>query len=264
MLDHTYKALRTNARNSTTRILLGMTLALAIFRAIGAQAESPACVDRAFETSRFKVCAFDAHTQYVRLAWRDALNSPLRSFARLKPMLGTSEHRVRFAMNAGMFDAQGTPIGLFVENGHKRVSANLQSGTGNFYLKPNGIFWIGRNQIVSIETTEQYVERAREPLWATQSGPMLVIDGALNPQIAPDGPSKYIRNAVGVLDPQTALFVISDDPVSFGRMARFFRDALGCRDALYLDGAVSSLWVPAIDRRDDQYRLGPMVVVLDR
>jgi uncharacterized protein YigE (DUF2233 family) len=93
---------------------------------------------------------------------------------------------------------------------------------------------------------------------------MLVIAGELHPQFQHDGPSRYIRNGVGVRDVRRAYFVISTGAVSFGRFARFFRDELGCRDALFLDGAVSSLWAPSLDRRDDAHEIGPMVVVLDR
>jgi uncharacterized protein YigE (DUF2233 family) len=93
---------------------------------------------------------------------------------------------------------------------------------------------------------------------------MLVIDGALHPQIQNDGPSRYIRNGVGVRDEQTAFFVISSGVVSFGRFARFFRDELNCDDALFLDGSVSSLWAPQMERKDEITDLGPMVVVLSR
>lgn len=92
---------------------------------------------------------------------------------------------------------------------------------------------------------------------------MLVINGAVHPRFATDGESRYIRNGVGVRDPHTAYFVISRDPISFGRFARFFRDGLGCNDALFLDGHVSSLWAPQLNREDRAALLGSMVVVSD-
>ena len=58
----------------------------------------------------------------------------------------------------------------------------------------------------------------------------------------------------------TPLFVITTDVVSFGKLARFFRDRLHAKNALYLDGSVSSLWDPANGRMDDFVELGPMVV----
>ena len=101
-------------------------------------------------------------------------------------------------------------------------------------------------------------------MWATQSGPMLVIEGALHPAIQDDGSSRLIRNGVGVRGARIAVFVISDDPVSFGKFARLFRDDLGCANALFLDGTVSSLWAPELNRKDAVAPLGPMVVALGR
>jgi len=210
------------------------------------------------------VCVADTLHQDIRVVWMDPSGTPLRNFDNLAKALGPSAARVRFAMNAGMFDEQGAPIGLYVEDGAVRVPLNTRSGVGNFYLKPNGVFWVGKDSTVGIDTTEQYAQRSRAPQWATQSGPMLITDGQLNPQIAPDGPSKFVRNGVCIRDAHTAIFAISEEPISFGRMARFFRDDQGCRNALYFDGVVSSLWAPSLSRKDNTHLLGPMIVVLDR
>lgn len=164
-------------------------------------------------------------------------------------------------MNAGMFDTDGAAIGLYVEDSLVRHGLNTANAAGNFYMKPNGVFFIDNTGEPGIETSDIFAGHTTAPLWATQSGPMLVIHGAYNPQISPDGQSKYIRNAVGIRHDGTALFVISDDAVSFGRLARFLRDNLGCDDALYLDGAVSSLWVPSQGREDSRAPLGPILVV---
>ena len=93
---------------------------------------------------------------------------------------------------------------------------------------------------------------------------MLVIDGSLHPKIDPDGPSERIRDAVGVDDKGRALFVISDMPISFGRLARFYRDELKVKNALFLDGTVSSLWDPASGRLDNGFPIGPLIVVEKR
>jgi len=96
---------------------------------------------------------------------------------------------------------------------------------------------------------------------ATQSGPMLVIDGRIHPAFSPDGSSRYVRNGVGIVPDGRPRFVISDDSVSLGKFARFFRDQLKCNDALFFDGAVSALWDPAAGRRDVTKPLGPIIVV---
>jgi uncharacterized protein YigE (DUF2233 family) len=96
--------------------------------------------------------------------------------------------------------------------------------------------------------------------FATQSGPMLVIDGALHPRFIPDSPSRYIRNGVGVsADGRRAYFVISQVRVNFAEFARMFRDALGTPQALYFDGNVSRLFAPDIGRRDMGFPMGPIV-----
>ncbi len=220
-----------------------------------------ACVSRTFAQASFLVCPFDSRTQTLALAWMDSRGMRLGSFERLAQALGAKARRVRFAMNAGMFDASGTPVGLYVENGTRRVPLDTGPGDGNFYLRPNGVFSLARDGRVRVETSERFAARGATPLWATQSGPMLVIGGRLHPQISPDGPSKQIRNGVGVRDAHTALFVISQTPVSFGTMARFFRD-LKCADALYLDGAISGVWVPSLRLQTGTNDFGPMAVVL--
>jgi len=90
---------------------------------------------------------------------------------------------------------------------------------------------------------------------------MLLIDGKLHPRIAAEGTSLKIRNAVGVDKAGAAHFVISDEPVSFGTLARLMRDHAGARDALFLDGTVSALWDPAHRRLDARYPLGPLILV---
>jgi uncharacterized protein YigE (DUF2233 family) len=167
-------------------------------------------------------------------------------------------------MNAGMYDDRGAPIGVLVARGAALHPLDTGDGSGNFYLQPNGVFSVDRDGAVHVEPTRAYAARHAESVWATQSGPMLVIDGALHPAIADDGPSRKVRNGVGARDAHTALFVISDTPVSFGRLARLFRDELRCHDALFLDGVVSNAWIPSAERRDSGHELGPMVVVLDR
>jgi uncharacterized protein YigE (DUF2233 family) len=222
--------------------------------------EAAPCEERRFEGSLFTVCRHDAKRDTLRLVWRGEDGRPLRSLAALEGALGAEARHVRFAMNAGMYDEDGAPIGLYVEDGKVLKGLNRNKGPGNFHLLPNGVFAVDREGRVSVTPTG--AASARRKLWATQSGPMLVIAGALHPKFDSDGPSRLVRNGVGVKDESTAYFAISEEGVSFGRFARFFRDVLGCPDALYLDGTVSSLWHPAAGRQDRYAGLGPMVVAL--
>jgi prepilin-type processing-associated H-X9-DG protein len=182
----------------------------------------------------------------------------------LQASLGSNVKKVRFAMNAGMYDEEGAPIGLYVEAGRELKRLNLRSGGGNFHLLPNGVFAVEARGRVSVTPSPAFRKKVAAPQWATQSGPMLVISGKLHPKFDADGESRLVRNGVGVKDPRIAFFAISEDGVSFGRFARLFRDRLGCANALYFDGSVSSLWDPASGRRDAYSSLGPMIVVLRR
>lgn len=218
-------------------------------------APAPACEARTFEASAFTVCRFDAARERLELVRGS------RSLADLEARLGARAPQVKFAMNAGMYDEEGRPIGLFVEDGREQKRLNLRNGSGNFHLLPNGVFAQDSKGRLSITPSDRFLERVPSPRWATQSGPMLLIDGKLHPKFDANGPSQLIRNGVGVTGPNTAYFVISEDPVSFGRFARFFRDSLGCSDALYLDGTVSSLWDQPAGRQDAYSELGPLLVV---
>ena len=239
-------------------------LALAALVLLSAPASADPCERHVFEGSAFTVCTFNSRHDDMRLAWTGQSGTALRSFDKLAADLGADKDRVLFAMNAGMFEEDGKPLGLYVEGGVVRRPLNMRSGGGNFYLKPNGAFLLRRDGTLGVETSDALTNEPAAPLYATQSGPMLVIDNAFNPNIAADGPSHNIRNGVGLRDAHTALFAISDEPVSFGRLARLFRDELGCRNALYFDGTISSAWIPAERRMDVAKPLGPMVVVLAR
>lgn len=221
-----------------------------------AAAYSP-CRQMLFEGSRFTVCRDPQARIEVRTAGRDG--RPYRSFAALEHVLRRDAGRVRFAMNAGMFDVDGRAIGLLVENGRELHAINRRKGGGNFHLLPNGVFLVRDDGTAEVVASTPF-EPAADIAFATQSGPMLVIDGKLHPAFEPDGRSRFVRNGVGIAPDGTPVFVISEDAVSFGKFARFFRDALKCRDALYFDGSVSSLWDPASHRMDSFAALGPMVV----
>lgn len=216
------------------------------------------CNEQVFQGSHFTVC--DNLSGGLRLFAAGKGETPVRSFAGL--MREVDADRVAFAMNAGMFDEQDRPIGYAVVDGREVHKLNLRDGPGNFHLKPNGVFIIGCGRVAAMVIPSEAVAELRcKPRFATQSGPMLVIDGKLHPKLQADGQSRLIRNGVGVRDGK-AVFVISESAVSLGKFARFFRDALKTPDALYFDGSVSSLWDPANGRQDSHTELGPIVVAL--
>ena len=220
--------------------------------------ESGPCSQQLFEGSRFTVC--DPGDGRIELIAAAAGEPAVRRFDDLQRSLGTRAGDAAFAMNAGMFDDDGRPIGLAIVEGKQVHAINRREGGGNFHLLPNGVFQVREDGTAEIVPTTEW-KPSPDIRFATQSGPMLLIDGKLHPRFQEDGTSRYIRNGVGIAADGRARFVISEDPVSFGKFARFFRDRLGSRNALFLDGAVSALWDPATYRRDLKVPLGPMILV---
>jgi uncharacterized protein YigE (DUF2233 family) len=138
------------------------------------------------------------------------------------------------------------------------VPLNTTNGTGNFYLKPNGVFLVSEKGARIVESSE-YSGLGEQVLLATQSGPLLVRGGKIHPAFNATSASRIIRNGVGVPSPDVAVFAISDAPVNFYEFATLFRDVLQCPDALFLDGVISSLHSTDRKRSDKKADLGPII-----
>ena len=214
-----------------------------------------------FEGATFTVCKVDLRKDKLALFLNAPDGRPYENFERLAAMLKSDGTSLGFAMNAGMFEPDYRPVGLFIEDGRESAPLNLKSGKGNFFLKPNGVFAITAGAF-GIVASEKWSAVAGPVQLATQSGPLLVENGAIHPGLSANSKSVYVRNAVGVSSPNEACFVISDRPVTFYRLARFLKDGLGCPNALYLDGAVSSIYAPSLRRNDAKYKLGPILGVM--
>lgn len=167
---------------------------------------------------------------------------------------------IAFAMNAGAYGDDLRAIGYYVEDGERLRLLNREDGSANFFLKPNGVFY-GTEGRWRMRTADSFLRNVSDrPQFGTQSGPMLVIDGKLHPEIQSDGPSRAVRNGIGLAADGKAHFVIAEGPVSFGKIARLFKDKLKTPNALLLDSNVSALWDPVTGRLDNK-RAGPILVV---
>ncbi|MCU9848522.1 phosphodiester glycosidase family protein [Defluviimonas sp. WL0024] len=216
------------------------------------------CRNTEHEGLSYAVCEVSAGAD-LRLFLTGADGKPIATFDRLQTSVEAEGHRLVFAMNGGMYHPDRRPVGLYVEAGQEVASLVTAAGPGNFGLQPNGVFCIETDGFAVVETL---AFAAAPPACrdATQSGPMLVIDGALHPRFLKESDSRYIRNGVGVsADGKTAWFAISDEPVNFDEFARLFRDALKVPNALYFDGKVSRLYAPEIGRDDIGFPMGPIV-----
>jgi uncharacterized protein YigE (DUF2233 family) len=218
------------------------------------------CAAQAYNGHSYTVCSFDVKTEHVELFNLDQNDIPLGNFDRLSQKLKADGKTLTFAMNAGRYDQNLRPVGLYVENGAEAKRLNRKNGGGNFHLKPNGVFYIVGNKTGVMET-EAFAKSGIKADFATQSGPMLVINNKIHPRLSPTGTSFKIRNGVGVMDDHTAMFAISNDPVQFYEFASLFKDQLGCKNALFLDGSISSLYSSEVSGVGGYLPMGPMVGV---
>ena len=233
--------------------ILISTLATAAFGA--------ACEEVTFEDMPFTVCRADPGKDDIRLFLNDGDGKPLGSFSAIEDRLPDGKS-LAFAMNAGMYHPDRRPVGLYIENGAEMKKIVTRDGPGNFGLLPNGVLCLGERQARIIES-RRFAQSKPACTHATQSGPMLVIDGTLHPRFLPNSTSRFRRNGVGVTPDGTLLAVISDRPVTFHRFARLFRDHLGTPNALFLDGKVSRLYAPGLQRHDIGFPMGPMLGVVE-
>ena len=232
-------------------------LLIAVLPTAVAGADEP-CRDLSFEGASFTLCEARSD-QDLRLFLRDEQGEILGTFARVDALLAEQGLQLGFAMNAGMYHPDRRPVGLYVEGGTEQARLVTREGPGNFAMLPNGVFCAGESGFAIIES-RAFGAAPEACRYATQSGPMLVIDGALHPRFLPGSDSLYVRNGVGVsVTGDRAYFVISNAPVSFHQFARVFRDVLGCPQALFLDGNISRLYAPGLGRSDWGLPMGPVI-----
>jgi uncharacterized protein YigE (DUF2233 family) len=215
-----------------------------------------------YQGNRYTVVRVNLKTDKLVLFGYTGQHQPLYTFERAAKWLEAKGQTLLFATNAGMFRPDYGPVGLYVSEGQQSSSLRLCKTTsvGNFCLKPNGVFALTENGAAIV--VSEYYPRLKGVKLATQSGPMLVIEGRIHGAFRPGSTSVHIRNGVGLRSPTEVVFAISEGAVNFHQFAELFRDALGCNNALYFDGSVSSLYLRG--QRDDQIAfLGPMIGVVE-
>lgn len=209
----------------------------------------------------FTAFVVDPQLANVEFFWSDADSKIFKSFENVKRHVEKSGKKLRFAMNGGMYQEDQKPLGLFIQNGKTITPLNTREANGNFYLKPNGVFGIRQDNSAFLVTTENFADDGQIK-FATQSGPMLLVDGGINVQFMEKSDNLNIRNGVCVLKDGKIIFAISRRAVNFFDFAVYFLEA-GCRDALYLDGFVSRMYLPEKDRTDLDGDFGVIIAVVE-
>jgi len=246
------------------KILIRATAFLAMAAFCGpSDAAAQPCKPYAFEGNGYTLCEASLDRFAIRLFWQKPDGTPY-TYLSAVPKTDERGGRLAFALNGGMFHPDYKPVGLHVENGRELVRANTRPGPGNFHLRPNGVFYVGEAEAGVMETGA-FLKKKPKASYATQSGPMLVIDGQLHPRIAKANVSAKPRDGVCVRGDKTVVFAISDGGVPFDTFMRLFRDGLKCRNALFLDGGTApALFVPGARSGNVLFGLGPMIAVYEK
>lgn len=219
------------------------------------------CRLRSFAGSSYTVCTFDASRTQISVHWRDGAGKPYGTLEAIRQHFVRTGKVFLFAMNGGMYREDLSPVGYHVEARRKIRHANTRRGPGNFHMLPNGIFYVDKGRAGVMET-RAFLRRNRRPSFATQSGPMLVIDGRIHPRFNPTSVHRKLRSGVGVSrDGRTVYFAISEDVVTFYNFAKLFEVKLNAPNALFLDGgSVPQMLAPGLSRRNFG-PVGPIVAV---
>ncbi|MBD3665726.1 phosphodiester glycosidase family protein [Sulfitobacter aestuariivivens] len=221
------------------------------------------CAEDTVADNTYVICTVDLTRDRLELFLYDANGDPYGHFGTLDRALQANGKSLGFATNAGMYHEDRAPVGHYVEDGTELRGVISSDGPGNFGLLPNGVLCLRKGRADVFET-ERFLRENPTCIDATQSGPMLVIDGALHPRFLPNSTSRYIRNGVGTsADGKTAVFVISNNTVTFHEFGSLFRDYLKLPNALYFDGNVSRVRAPDLGRNDAGFSdLGPIIGVV--
>jgi len=213
-------------------------------------------------TSNNSIISYTVAAKNITFYLTDAQGIHFKNFQNLKKSLQSNHKELIFAMNGGMYNRDLSPQGLYIGQGTilKEID-QTQEAYGNFYMQPNGIFYITKKGKAQVTQTKDFIYR-NDINYATQSGPMLVIDGKLHHRFMPQSKNIHIRNGVGILPNGDLLFAISKKKINFYNFATFFKEN-GCKNALYLDGFVSRIYLPKKGIRQKDSLFGVIIAEVD-
>lgn len=216
-----------------------------------------------FKGKSYRVYRVNLDSQQIDFEWKNSKGRPLMSLSRLIRMKQAQQEEVVFATNGGIFNPQLQPVGLYIEKGRELRQLNLKKGRGNFFMKPNGVFYINDRQEAGILNSVAYskLDTSKNKFSnALQSGPLLLENGKIHPAFNEGSPNEAVRSGVGILDEKHLFFVLSQARVNLFDFTTLFRDKLKCKSALYLDGTISTMFVSGDQPPADHYSYGAMIV----
>jgi uncharacterized protein YigE (DUF2233 family) len=251
---------RVSKRNASKRTTTSSAASTPPARARPADAHVRARRLRAGAQS-FDAFVVDVGAPRIEIRYVDRNGARLGSLNALRHNVEGDGLELVMGMNAGMYTPARSPVGLLIARGQELAPLDRKPGEGNFYWMPNGVFAIGSDGRSTIEPSDSFASKPPGAVaFATQSGPLLFWNGGVHEAVRSDSAHRNVRNAVGVSEAST-VFVISRERVTFYELAQALRE-LGCERALYLDGGVSRMYAPELERFDGDGDFGPMVAIV--
>jgi len=213
------------------------------------------------QNDHFLSYVVDLNKQDLKFFWQNPQGEKFKQFQILKDYLSHNNKKLIFAMNGGMYKKDFSPQGLYIENKVELSPIDtFNNAYGNFYMQPNGVLYITNENKAFVCKTGNFINKNIK--YATQSGPMLLIDGSIHPKFNKQSKSLNIRNGVGILPNGNMIFVISTKKVNFYSFANYFK-SLSCKNALYLDGFVSRTYLPAQNWNDLSGNFGVIIAEIE-
>ena len=200
-------------------------------------------VDGYYEGHTYIIVRVEPETSDIITCYKNSDGEVIQNWKRLNRYIESKGKELIFACNGGMFMEDLRPLGLYIENGQRIAPLNTRSASTNFYIQPNGVFYVLEDGTPGIVTTVDYTLSQLSPKYATQSGPMLTVDGVINSKFNINSTSYKYRNGVGINKDGDVIFILSKVPVTFYEFANTFLQT-GCPNSLFLDGDISDFYYP--------------------
>jgi uncharacterized protein YigE (DUF2233 family) len=222
-------------------------------------------VDRSIELSGAYMVSFKG-VQYqvfiqgdsahqLEIHHKDEKGSKYLSLNKVRKKLIEQGRTPIFLTNGGMYTPENNPEGLYVEEYNELFPLDTDSSKVllNFYMHPNGVFYVDERNQSFICKTSDYIEKQKDSLFkprlATQSGPMLKIDGQIHPNFNWGSKSRKIRSGVGTFQ-NINVFAITRGLTNFYDFATFYTEVIPCNNALFLDGTISLMYHEKLSPKD--------------
>jgi uncharacterized protein YigE (DUF2233 family) len=226
-----------------------------------------------FKNISYRIFIVDNNLHDVKLHWKNPTTN--KRFINIQNLIKYYQDTLKISplmiTNAGMYTPEKKPQGLYIENNQTIIDIDTlkKQGNLNFYLKPNGVFWIDSNSIAHVSETNEFYKNISKTKgntikYATQSGPMLVINNEIHSSFTNGSTNTNIRSGVGIIDNNRSVYIISDQEVNFYDFATVFKDIFGCKNALYLDGAISLMYIQDISKNENGGDFGPMISIIKK